>query len=131
MIARLLLGAYVLAATAMGAMHDSSVATVHLSALNGSGQTGTATLVQKGHDVLVTLTMAGIATGVAEPSHIHPGTCTNLTPAPKYVLTNATDGSTTTTLANVQLSSLVGGHYAINVHDPNHLARYVACGNIP
>lgn len=107
-----------------------STVTVHLTAQNGSGQSGTATLVQKGTGIVVTLMMAGIAHGVAEPAHIHAGTCANLNPAPKYPLTNATQGTTTTTIPNVQLSSVTGGHYAINVHDPKNLARYVACGNI-
>jgi hypothetical protein len=130
MIARFLLGTFFVVASAMGNMHDSSIATVQLSQQNGSHQSGSATLVQKGSDVLVTLTMTGIPSGPAEPAHIHAGNCSKLNPAPKYPLTNATNGSTTTTIQNVQLASLLGGHYAINVHDPHNLARYVACGDI-
>ncbi len=107
-----------------------STVTVHLTAQNNSGQSGTATLTQKGSDVVVNLTMNGIPSGVAEPAHIHPGTCAKLNPAPKYPLTNATDGTTTTTIHNVMLSSLLGGNYAINVHNAKNLSIYVACGDI-
>lgn len=110
--------------------HTATTATVNLTAQNKSGQSGTAMLSQEGANVVVTLTMAGIARGVAEPAHIHPGSCAKLNVSPKYPLTNATEGSTTTTLKNVQLASLMGGKYAINVHNPKHLSIYVACGNI-
>lgn len=87
-------------------------------------------LVQKGNDVLVSVTMSGLPAGVSEPTHIHAGTCGNLNPAPKYPLTNSKNGTTTTTLSNVKLSSLLGGKYAINVHNSTNLKIYVACGNI-
>lgn len=118
------------AASAMQHMHAAGPVTVQIAAENGSHQSGSATLVQRGSAVVVTVTMSGIPHGVAEPTHIHPGTCTHLNPTPRYPLANSRDGSTTTTLPNVSLSSLTGGHYAINVHDAQHLARYVACGNI-
>lgn len=122
--------AMTLGANAMTNMHSVSVAKVTLAAEHGSGQHGTATLTQKGSDVVVALTMTGVPNGVAEPAHIHPGTCANLNPVPKYPLTNATNGTTTTTLKNVQLASLLGGKYAINVHNADNLKIYVACGPI-
>ncbi len=116
--------------SAMQNMHAVSATTVHLTAQNHSGQSGTATLTQRGNNVVVTLAMRGIAHGVVEPAHIHPGTCSKLSPTPKYPLTNAAEGTTMTTIRNVRLGSLVSGQYAINVHDPNNHARYVSCGNI-
>ncbi|MGH7738161.1 MAG: CHRD domain-containing protein [Candidatus Tyrphobacter sp.] len=130
MIAKGLIALVFLAATAVGSMHAAATAKVTLAAQNHSGQTGTATLVQSGHNVVVTVTMHGIATGISEPAHIHSGTCAKLSPTPKYMLTNVRDGSTSTTIKNVQLASLLGGRYAINVHDPHDLARYVSCGGI-
>lgn len=118
------------APAAMMNLHAATTASVTLSAQNHSGQSGTATLRQNGHNVVVTLHMSGLPTGVAEPAHIHPGTCAKLNPAPKYPLTNATNGTTTTTIRNVQLASLLGGHYAINVHNATNLKIYVSCGNI-
>jgi Cu/Zn superoxide dismutase len=128
--AMLLPAGIAVAASAMSNMHAATTARVHLSAENHSGQNGTATLVQKGKDVIVTLTITGIPHGVAEPAHIHPGTCAHLNPKPAYPLTNAAAGSTTTVLKNLMLGSLMGGKYAINVHDRKNLARYVSCGNI-
>lgn len=118
------------AASAMANLHAATKATVAISAQHGSGQHGTAVLMQHGANVVVSLTMSGIRHGVMEPAHIHPGTCAKLNPAPKWPLTNATAGTTTTTLRGVRLATLLGGKYAINVHDPHNLAHYVACGNI-
>lgn len=117
-------------AGAMGNTHTASVATIRISPQNHSGQSGTATLVQQGSDLVVTVTMTGIPHGVAEPTHIHMGTCAKLNPAPKYVLTSATDGTTHTTIHHLMLGTLLESPYAINVHDPHNLAHYVACGNI-
>ncbi len=124
------LAAAVAAGTPATMTNMHTTATVTLSPQNNSGQSGTAMLQQTGSDVVVTLRMTGIPAGVAEPAHIHPGTCAKLNPAPKYPLTNATNGTTTTTIHNVQLASLLGGMYAINVHNARNLAIYVACGNI-
>ncbi|HUY40969.1 MAG TPA: CHRD domain-containing protein [Candidatus Dormibacteraeota bacterium] len=118
------------ATSTMGTMHAASAATVHLTAQHHSGQAGTAVLTQKGSNVVVRLTMSGLPAGVAEPAHIHPGTCAKLNPAPRYPLTNATNGTTTTTIHNVRLASLLGGKYAINVHNAHTLSIYVACGDI-
>ena len=114
----------------MSNMHAANMVSVTLSPQNNSGQSGTAVLAQQGANVVVTLKMTGIPAGVAEPAHIHPGTCAKLNPVPKYPLTNATNGTTTTTISNVQLSSLTGGKFAINVHNAKTLSIYVACGNI-
>jgi hypothetical protein len=110
--------------------HTATTATVRLSPQNHSGQSGTALLQQRGHDIVVTLRMSGLPGAVAEPAHIHVGTCARLNPAPKYPLTNARNGTTMTTIRNVQLASLLGGRYAINVHNARHLSIYVACGGI-
>jgi hypothetical protein len=105
--------------------------TVQLSAQNGSGETGTATLRQSGSDVVVTTKMSGGGTA-AQPIHVHSGTCATLDPAPKYPLTTLQDGTSTTTLKDMKLSQLETGSYAINVHkSTSDLKTYVACGNIP
>lgn len=122
--------ALALASQSMSTMHSAASARVTISAVHNSGQSGSAMLVQKGNDVLVSVTMSGLPAGVSEPTHIHAGTCGNLNPAPKYPLTNSKNGTTTTTLSNVKLSSLLGGKYAINVHNSTNLKIYVACGNI-
>ena len=118
-------------ALAQSSMMSSNEVTVNLKAQNDSGETGTATLVQKGDDVVVTVKMKN-AVAPTQPIHIHPGTCANLNPKPQYPLKNVSDGSSVTTLTGMKLSSLETGNFAINVHkSPDAISTYVACGDIP
>jgi hypothetical protein len=104
---------------------------VPLHAQNGSGQNGTATLTQKGPDIVVTVSITN-GSALPQPDHIHPGTCAKLNPVPKYPLANVVDGKSTTVLKNMQLASLETGGYAINVHKSvAQIAIYTSCGNIP
>ena len=104
--------------------------TVTMKAENKSGENGTATLTQSGPNVVVVVSLTG-APAAAQPTHIHPGTCTKLNPAPEYPLTSITDGKSTTTLKNMKLSSLMGGKFSVNVHkSTDDLATYVSCGEI-
>jgi Cu/Zn superoxide dismutase len=105
--------------------------TVPIKAQNDSGEIGSATLTQKGSDVLVTLTLTGGSTD-PQPAHIHLGTCAKLDPAPKYPLSNVADGKSVTTVKGVNLTDLETGAFAINVHkSTSDLKTYVACGDIP
>src|SRR5579875_3956856 len=72
-------------ALAQSSMMSSNEVPVNLKAQNDSGETGTATLVQKGDDVVVTVKMKN-AVAPTQPIHIHPGTCANLNPKPQYPL---------------------------------------------
>jgi len=104
---------------------------VKLAAQNSSGETGTAALTQTGPDVSVSVTMTGAGT-VAQPIHIHEGTCAKLNPKPLYPLTTVQNGTSMTTLKNMQLSALQTGGFAINVHkSTTDIPAYVACGDIP
>lgn len=112
-------------------MMSSNEVTVNLKPQNDSGETGTATLVQKGDDVVVTVKMKN-AVAPTQPIHIHPGTCANLNPKPQYPLKNVSDGTSVTTLTGMKLSSLETGNFAINVHkSPDAISTYVSCGDIP
>lgn len=121
-----------LAALALAAGCGSSspqTLTVTLNAENNSGESGTATLTQTGAGVDVVVNLTG-ATGT-QPTHIHPGTCDNLTPAPKWPLSNTVNGAGTTTLQGVTIAQLLADKYAINVHkSTTDLKTYVACGDI-
>jgi opacity protein-like surface antigen len=118
-------------APAMGAMMAAPV-TVKLAAQNGSGESGTATLTQTADGVLVKVNLKGYTAGVAQPNHIHKGTCEKLDPKPAYPLKTMMDGVSTTTVTGVTLADLMNGDYAINVHkSTTEIATYVACGNIP
>jgi hypothetical protein len=102
-----------------------------LSAQNGSGETGTATLVQSGDDVIVKVHLDGAPSDVPQPAHIHMGTCAKLNPKPTYPLHNVVDGTSETTVQNVKLSDLTSGTFAINVHkSTSDLGTYVACGDL-
>jgi hypothetical protein len=103
---------------------------IHLNAQNGSGETGTATLLQSGPNVIVRVRLAN-APAEAQPAHVHKGTCDKLDPKPAYPLNNLMDGTSETKIPNVKLSDFTSGKYAINVHkSTKDLPAYVACGDI-
>lgn len=122
--------AAIAALTVTGARAATSAVTVDMKALNGSGETGTATLTQESDGVKVVVTLKG-APATAQPTHIHIGTCGNINKAPEYGLVSVTDGTSTSVVKGVQLSDLLKGHYAINVHkSADDLGTYVSCGDI-
>jgi len=114
--------------SAVSAKSDSI--SIKLVAQNGSKQTGWATLTAMGSKTKVVLSVSH--SKGSEPAHIHPGSCANLNPVPKYPLSDVVSGKSTT-VVDVPLSSLQTGHFAINVHaGPGPLIKkYVSCGDIP
>lgn len=125
------LATFSLAATPAGAQSASaSPVTIAMNAQNGSGESGTATLTQTTGGVEVVISLSN-APATAQPSHIHPGTCANLTPAPQYPLTSVVNGTSTTVVKGVTIQQLLAGTFAINVHkSTSDLGTYVACGDI-
>lgn len=105
--------------------------TVNLAEQNGSKETGTAELTPEGADkTRVVLTMKGAPAKVAQPAHIHEGSCAKLDAKPKYPLSNVQDGKSTTVVA-AGIDTLTGGNLAINVHKSAQEAKvYVACGDL-
>lgn len=105
---------------------------VKMGAQNGSGQNGTATIVDKGSGVMVTLTVSNEPKGASEPAHIHLGTCSKLNPAPYKPLSNVVNGVSTTTVPGITVAALTGKtKYAINVHKSAAMLKvYVSCGGI-
>jgi len=125
---RLLAGVFVLAAS--GFVFAQQPVTVKLGEQTKSGETGTAMLTAEGSSTKVEVTIKGGPKGVAQPAHIHEGSCSKLDPKPKYGLSNVTDGKSTTTVP-VSLDTLTKGDLAINVHkSAEDLKTYVACGDI-
>jgi Cu/Zn superoxide dismutase len=116
---------------AKSAKKGAKSVTVKLSPQNKSGESGTARLTPQGDQTKVEITLKGAPKGVAQPAHIHDGTCAKLDPKPKHGLENVVDGKSTTTLP-VKLDALLsGGRTAINVHkSTDDIKTYVACGNI-
>jgi hypothetical protein len=98
---------------------------------NGSGEIGNVVMTQDGSDVVVNVTTQ-YNPDLAQPIHIHKGTCDTLDPKPTYPLTTMQKGTSTTTLKNMQISDLTTGGYAINIHHSTaDVPTYYACGNIP
>jgi hypothetical protein len=137
-----LLTVAVLLATACGSSESTSgdtgtaasdggrTITVELATQNDSGESGTATLTEQGSTTAVVLGLENLAAEVAQPAHIHKGTCAELDPAPTYPLTNVVDGASETTV-DVPLEELEAGRFAINVHKSEAEADvYVACGDL-
>jgi len=122
--------AFVLAGALSTASAATSTAKVTMNAQNGSGESGTAMLTQMGSDVKVEIALTGAPATTPQPAHIHDGTCANLKGV-VYPLTNVVDGKSTTTVKDVTIDKLLGGTYAINVHESAaNLGKYVSCGNI-
>jgi Cu/Zn superoxide dismutase len=116
--------------TAAAAYAKPQTMTVKMRAENKSGETGTAQLMQLPNGVQVKITLAD-APAAAQPAHIHEGTCQQLNPAPKVMLTSVTGGTSTTFVKGAKLSDWTSGKYAINVHkSTSDLKTYVACGAI-
>src|SRR5258706_16321140 len=79
-----------------GAFADTASAqqavTVKLDGQNSSGLSGMATLTPMGDQTKVVIAVTGGGPGPM-PTHIHAGTCANLTPAPAFPLTATADGA--------------------------------------
>ncbi len=101
-----------------------------MKAENNSGENGTATLTQTPKGVKVEVSIKG-APAASQPTHIHPGTCTKLNPAPEAPLSPLENGKSVTVLSGKKLSDFTGGKFSINVHkSSDDLKTYVSCGLI-
>jgi hypothetical protein len=104
--------------------------TVKLEAQNNSGQNGTATLTPQGDKTKVAIEIPNAPSGVAQPAHIHLGSCDKLDKAPKWNL-EAVKGGRSVTVVPVSLETILKDKTAINVHKSAAEAQiYVSCGNI-
>jgi hypothetical protein len=114
----------------VGAIAFAQDAVATLSAQNGSGQNGTATLTDMGNGTTKVVVDITSNTTDPQPIHIHNGTCDTLDPKPVYPLTTMVNGHSET-IVNVSVSDLLSKPYAINVHkSATQASIYVACGNI-
>ena len=97
---------------------------------NNSGITGTVEFSPTSDGTVeVEIELDG-SDGGPHPAHIHPGSCADLDPAPKWPLTNVVDGRSETTV-DADLSELTAQEYAVNVHDsPENADLYVACADV-
>ena len=106
--------------------------TVTMGPGRDASQTGTATLTAQGSQTQVVIDIQPAGAGVAQPVHIHQGSCPGVG-AVAFPLTNVVDGASTT-VVNATLDSLRTGGYSINAHQDGTqagLGVYVSCGGIP
>lgn len=103
---------------------------VALSAQNDSGMSGSATLTGMNGSTLVELELTGAPAGVAQPAHIHTGSCVDIGGV-VYPLKFPVDGTSETTL-DVSLDAILAQlPLALNVHkSPEEANIYVACGDL-
>jgi hypothetical protein len=114
-------------APAAAASDTGPAVVVTLDALNGSGESGTATLHPQGAKTLVVIRLTG-GSGVEQPAHFHLGTCDRYQPRPLYPLEDVVDGKSTTLLA-VPIEKLDAGDLIVNVHKSYaDIATQAACG---
>jgi hypothetical protein len=108
---------------------------IALKPAHHSGVSGTARLVQGAKDSMtVTLTLDTRSKDPL-PAHIHTGPCSDeptfKNPRIWASLDELRDGRSATTENVVTLAELRSEGASINVHDPEHGLRAMACGDIP
>ena len=103
---------------------------VAMNAQNDSGMTGFATLTERSGSTLVELALSGATAGVAQPSHIHMGSCAEIGEV-VYPLESPVNGVSETTL-DVSLDDILAKlPLAINVHkSPEEAGVYVSCADL-
>ncbi len=98
---------------------------------NKSGQGGTVKIFDVNGNAKVVLAVTGGAASVAQPAHIHIGSCVTLGPV-KYGLSNVVGGKSETQLDVSTAQILSELPLAVNVHKSNaEVGTYVACVEIP
>jgi hypothetical protein len=101
-----------------------------LKAQNKSGESGTVKLTPMGDQTKVEVSLRGAPKGVAQPAHIHEGSCAKLDPKPKYPLSNVVDGKSSSEVP-AKMEELMGGAMAVNVHKSgDDIKTYVACADL-
>jgi hypothetical protein len=109
---------------------------------HNSGQSGTATLVEKGKTTVVTIVLHPARSrfpGNWEFAHIHRVSCARYAKIQSvnaqfatvtYGLSNLSGGRSQT-VASIKLATLRTGTYSINAHQKDSPYLNVACGDIP
>lgn len=101
--------------------------TLELMPLNDSGVSGTVRLSALDGDSTLVVIEVDPAGHLNMPGHVHPGTCADLVPQPKYALESVRNGQSRTEVA-ASLEDLLAGGQAINLHLSNEqMDIYSAC----
>ena len=104
--------------------------TLQLRQLNDSGVSGTVILTSIDDARTLVEVDVEAAGHLNMPAHIHPGTCAELVPQPKYALQSVINGRSRTEVA-ASLDELLSGGQALNIHKSNEeMEIYNACGEL-
>lgn len=119
-----------LATACQGTAAQMPSKTIELKTLNASGVSGQAVLTDLGNGRTRVDVHVDAAGHPDMPSHIHPGTCANLVPQPRYPLQSVKQGSATTEIP-VALADLLQQQAVVMTHKSNdEMAVYTSCGEI-
>ena len=103
---------------------------VALASQSGSGESGRATLEEVDGQIKVTINLTGDPKDVAQPAHLHKGSCAALGEA-VYTLIPVENGLSETVLTISRLALEDNLPLALNVHQSaDAIDTYVACGDV-
>ncbi|MGZ9276370.1 MAG: hypothetical protein ACXW4L_04520 [Candidatus Limnocylindrales bacterium] len=112
-----------------GCQSEAPSRTLSVTTLNDSGVTGVVSFRGVADRTEVSITVEP-GDNPDMPAHIHPGTCDELTPQPKFPLENVRAG-VSVTVVPASLTELFAGSLAVNIHKSNDdLKTYTACVDI-
>jgi hypothetical protein len=123
--------ALLLAVATLGAceLGGPATRTIDIPAVNGSGVSGTVEFAPAGRKTAVTIRVDP-AGNLDMPAHIHPGTCDDMVPQPKFPLESVKDGSSSTVVP-ATIEELFAGGLALNTHKSNDEMKIsTACVNL-
>ena len=99
--------------------------TIMLDELNGSGQSGSVILTNRGAQTEV---VVSVTPGISALAHIHDGSCETLGGIVHDL--SDTSGASSSMTVNATLDSLIAGSFAVNLHDDEDPSIYTSCGNV-
>lgn len=104
---------------------------IELKEENKSGESGTAIIKEENGSVVANIVLAGAPSDIAQPAHIHAGTCPGLGVI-KYPLKSVLNGKSETILSGLTMNQIKTAlPLSVNVHKSAVLSKvYVACGEI-
>jgi hypothetical protein len=128
LISAALLGCALIAGATAEATAPKSLV-VHLTPLNNSGETATATLTDSPDGVVVTIKATPVSEA-PQPLHVHTGTCKDSGNV-AYALKTLQDGTSKTTIPKVTIADLEKTPNVLNIHkSTTEMGTYVSCGEI-
>lgn len=126
----ILIGSMLAVLVSLPAVAAPKSETIALHEQNGSGENGKVVFTAEGAKTRVFIEVEHAPARVAQPAHIHSGTCSNLDPKPAWKLHPVKNGKSTTVVP-VAFAKLLDGKYAVNIHKSfKEIKNYVSCGDI-